>query len=146
MTENEYYTVWVDGTPRPQPRSRARTVGMAHKIHIYTPHKDPVTQWKRSITWGWKQRHPEPLAGPLSLGMYFFFPRPKRLMKKGSPTYSLPHTGVPDLDNLAKAVMDALKFVAWQDDRQVCEVTMAKSYVVLGDTPGVHISLARIDY
>ena len=37
-----------------------------------------------------------------------------------------PHTGKPDCDNVAKAVLDALTGVAWDDDSQVVELVVKK--------------------
>jgi Holliday junction resolvase RusA-like endonuclease len=42
-------------------------------------------------------------------------------------------TTKPDLDNLAKAVMDLLNDVAWVDDAQVCKIVLSKWLVAGGD-------------
>ena len=133
------FDAWIDGIPRAQPRSRAKTVGKMGRIHVYVPRKDPVTTWKRDVMWGWRQHHDKPVSGPVRLMMTFYFPRPKRL--QGAPEGTIPHTGVPDVDNLCKAVMDALKNVAWDDDRQVYDISMQKLYVDHGHPPGVYITL-----
>lgn len=39
------------------------------------------------------------------------------------------HTVKPDLDNLVKAILDALNGVAWHDDAQVVELHISKQYV-----------------
>lgn len=39
-----------------------------------------------------------------------------------------PDTIAPDVDNLAKSVLDAAKGVAWADDAQVTYLSVAKSY------------------
>jgi Holliday junction resolvase RusA-like endonuclease len=41
--------------------------------------------------------------------------------------------GKPDLDNIAKLILDALNGVVYEDDVQVCMLTVTKLY---GDTPG----------
>lgn len=42
-------------------------------------------------------------------------------------------TSKPDLDNLAKAVMDSLNGVCWIDDAQVCRIVLSKWIVAGGD-------------
>ena len=37
-------------------------------------------------------------------------------------------TTKPDVDNIAKAIMDALTSVVWKDDAQVCSLTVTKEY------------------
>ena len=41
--------------------------------------------------------------------------------------------GKPDLDNIAKLILDALNGVVYEDDVQVCMLTVTKLY---GETPG----------
>ena len=53
------------------------------------------------------------------------------------------HTKRPDLDNLEKAVMDALtKAKWWEDDSQVCVKITKKRYM---GKPGVEIYAAELD-
>jgi Holliday junction resolvase RusA-like endonuclease len=47
-------------------------------------------------------------------------------------------TKKPDLDNVAKIILDALNGIAWQDDSQVCELTKRKRF---GDPPRVWVRL-----
>ena len=51
-----------------------------------------------------------------------------RALPKSRPkgTRSEPDTFRPDLDNVAKSVLDALTGVAWADDRQVVELWVVK--------------------
>lgn len=89
--------VFVDGMPKAQPRCRRSRNG-----GVYTPHSSDA--WKRNIAvavCGWRHL---PLNEPLGLSLEFSLPRPQRL----GPGDRLPHTGKPDVDNLAKAVMDVL--------------------------------------
>ena len=39
------------------------------------------------------------------------------------------HTVKPDIDNLTKAVLDALNGLAWYDDAQIVELNASKTYV-----------------
>lgn len=92
----------------------------------------------------------ETLGGPISIPwMEFLFPRPKRLDRKRDPDGLIPHTSKPDLDNLTKAVLDALTEVGfWRDDSQVYSASCSKYYVArdraLGRTkPGLLMSVSK---
>jgi len=81
-----------------------------------------------------------PRESPLLLTVSFFLPRPKghfgaRGLKPSAPKE---HTGKPDLDNMVKAIKDALKGIVWVDDSQVVSMWAYKHY---GETPGVQFSV-----
>ena len=46
-------------------------------------------------------------------------------------------TKKPDVDNVAKSVLDALNGVAWLDDSQVVRLEISKSYSAAGDCVSV---------
>lgn len=58
-----------------------------------------------------------------------------------NPTKRLP-TVKPDLDKLARSVLDALTGVAYEDDSQVCKLTLEKVYT--WGEPGVYITVTAI--
>lgn len=47
----------------------------------------------------------------------------------------------PDIDNVVKAVLDALNGVAYRDDTQVVELHVRKSY---SEKPRVEVSIEKI--
>lgn len=51
------------------------------------------------------------------------------------------HTVKPDLDNLTKAVLDALNNLAWHDDSQIVRLNVRKIY---GGNPYIHIIIKEI--
>jgi Holliday junction resolvase RusA-like endonuclease len=65
----------------------------------------------------------------------FFLPRPKAhldkhgVLKQKSPVWCQKK---PDLDNLIKAVTDAITDTqkVWLDDSQICEITATKTYAL----------------
>ncbi len=74
-----------------------------------------------------------PLEGPVALALAFRMPMPRSWSKRRQGVMAgAPHTGKPDADNLAKAVMDALNGVAWVDDGQVCQLGVAKAWAPAG--------------
>lgn len=125
-------TFFVDGTPKGQPRPKAFSRGGIASVY------DPGTAegWKGCVALAAKDKRPtEPFTGALELTLHFFFPRPKNhfrtgknasLLRDDSP---LRHTGKPDSDNLAKAVMDAMTQLAfWKDDGQVAILVVTKAF------------------
>lgn len=83
-----------------------------------------------------------PWLGPVSLEIRFDMPRPKHL--RG--TNEKPHTVKPDIDNMVKAVMDALTSALWWiDDDQVWELKTLKQYAAKGEPSGVWIRATEGD-
>ena len=122
----------VYGDPVPQPRPRITTRGSF--AHAYVPKKHPVHEYRALIAKEWKTPwvalpH-DPFAGPVSVSIAFHFSRPtSHLRKDGSPKASAPEYPRPDVDNLAKAVLDALTDAsAWADDSQVVSLTVRKKW------------------
>lgn len=63
-----------------------------------------------------------PKGEPIDLGVRVFFRRPESRIAD-RPGRVLWHTEKPDLDNVVKNIKDALKGVAWVDDKQVSSYT-----------------------
>jgi Holliday junction resolvase RusA-like endonuclease len=66
------------------------------------------------------------------------FPRPKRLRRKRDPDGPIVHAQKPDVDNVAKAVMDAMGEF-WADDAQVHALAAEKYFVEKTGTPRVEV-------
>jgi len=75
------------------------------------------------------------LSGPVSAVMTFSLPIPAswslRKAQEASLGQTLP-TVAPDLDNLAKAVLDGCNGVVFEDDRQVVTLHITKRYADKG--------------
>ena len=52
------------------------------------------------------------------------------------------HTKKPDLDNMAKTVLDALNGLAYIDDSQIYSLTLFKTY---SEQPGTHLIIEEGD-
>lgn len=80
-----------------------------------------------------------PFDGPVSVSLAFVMPRPKSAPK----SKHVPAVKRPDVDKLARAVLDALTGVAFVDDSQVIELAASKRLSnVAGDfSAGVHIDI-----
>ena len=137
--------VWIPGIPIGQPR-RWEKQGRKGRWS-YVPKDHPVHAWKalimkmaldqtfRNIRWKSHVSYMEPLTGPISCNLRFWFPRPKTRPKRIPKALwdsgeAIWHDVKPDEDNLRKAVLDALSDVGlWKDDCQVCSGMTEKRYV-----------------
>ena len=119
-------TFTVPGNPVPQPRARITTRG-GHG-HAYTPANHAVHAYRASIAAAARAAGACVHDEPVRMVIDFVFARPKSHMRKSGLAPDAPRLPLPDIDNLEKAVLDALNGVAWKDDRQVACVNKEKSY------------------
>ena len=123
---------FVSGTPKAQPRVKAFRRG--NHAGVYTP--DSAENWKAAVRQEASANALESLiTGPIRLQLDFFMPRPKaHLDRHGIPKPKSPvwHSKKPDLDNLIKAVTDAITDTQriWLDDSQICQITATKTYAL----------------
>lgn len=141
MPEPTHIEVFVPGTPKAQPRVKATRRGSFAGVY------DPGTAkaWKENAKAVLLPLVPsEPIAGEVKLALCFLMPRPKgHYNSKGEVKprcISVGHTKKPDLDNMVKAIMDAISDLCiWRDDSQVVKIECDKKYAT--DMPGVLIEL-----
>tara|TARA_R110000822_G_scaffold159635_1_gene299999 strand:- start:7 stop:459 length:453 start_codon:yes stop_codon:yes gene_type:complete len=133
---------FVAGIPKAQPRVKAFVRG-GH-AGVYTP--DSAESWKQAVRRQAFANAPESLmSGVVRIQLDFFLPRPKvHLDKHGVPKPKSPVwcQKKPDLDNLIKAVTDAITDTqrVWLDDSQICEITATKTYAMSRSGCSVRIS------
>lgn len=122
------FEITVAGIPKGQPRPRA-FVGPSGKARVFDA--GTAEGWKATIAQEAQATGIVglELEGPIELQVRFLLPRPKRLCRRSDPAGPVPSASKPDLDNLLKAVMDALTGVrVWRDDAQVVTISASKSY------------------
>lgn len=135
----------VDGVPKGQPRPRAFVRGGHAAVY------DPGTAegWKSCIAVAAKPHiPPTPLAGTIALTVEFIMPRPRAHFRTGKHASELRgdapehHCSRPDVDNLTKAVLDALTDIGmWIDDAQIALLGAVKLY---GVKPGANIEIHQV--
>jgi Holliday junction resolvase RusA-like endonuclease len=139
-TEQRIYEpvqLFIPGTPRPQPRPRfakGRVVATA----------DPLARrWTNAVEFyarqtisnlGGEKLVKHYLGGKgeaLRADLYFFFPTQPR----NADRYGKPHMNVPDVDNLAKLVLDAFvrKGLIHGDDSRITEIFVRKNWCKVAD-------------
>jgi Holliday junction resolvase RusA-like endonuclease len=75
--------------------------------------------------------HDKPLDGPLCVTVHARFTPPQSVSRKARGAMlagETPPAKRPDVDNLAKAILDGCNTVAWRDDAQVVSLFIRKSY------------------
>jgi Holliday junction resolvase RusA-like endonuclease len=82
-----------------------------------------------------------PLDGPVGVTVAVVLARPQRLLAKRCPDAPIPAPVRPDVDNYAKAVLDALNGIAYADDGQVTTLNVTKWYAERGGEPRTEVTL-----
>lgn len=103
------------------PKARARTVRKGGRTWSFTPKK--VAVWEKIVKEEAAKHFTQPLTGPIQVSLIFYMDRPQSRRKD----FWVPTT--PDLDNLEKAVLDAMNGVAYEDDRFVVAKNAQKRYI-----------------
>lgn len=138
--------MFIKGTPKAQPRPKA-TIRGKH-AGVYNPKTADV--WKKAIKTQLDEYAGQNCQGSLSLSLWFFLPRPQGhfSVRKGTVSDNVKqnfskqeHVYKPDLDNLVKAVKDAMTTTGvWNDDSQVVELYARKQYAMTRNT-GMSLTL-----
>lgn len=131
----------VPGVPIAQPRVKATAIG-GH-ARVYTP--KTADAYKAAVAIAFKTAcGGNPPDGPVLVAIEFVMPRPKGMVWKKREMPSLWHTKKPDIDNLAKAVIDSLLGLAWVDDSQVCSVILVKRVASGSESPATVIKITSL--
>lgn len=124
----------VDGWPAP--KGSKRHVGGGRLVESSKRLPEWQSKIRSSIEWAWKTA---PLAGPMDVTLDFVMPRPKALSKRATPAA----TKRPDIDKLARGVLDELTGRVFVDDSQVTVLRATKSIAGVGESSGVWIDVRR---
>jgi Holliday junction resolvase RusA-like endonuclease len=118
-------TFSVPGEPVPQPRPRVSTRGGFARA--YVPAKHPVHAYRQSLAAAARAAGLSDTGEPLSVVIDAVFVRPKSHLRKSGVKPDAPKLPRPDVDNIAKACLDALQDVIG-DDTCVARLVIEKSY------------------
>lgn len=127
----------VYGLPQPQGSAKA-FVPKGWTRPVVTSDNPNLKDWRRLVASAAQPHAPTTglLAGPVRLTLAFALARPQSLPKKRTH-----HITRPDVDKLARAVLDALTGILLRDDSQVVELVASKAYAELGASPGLRVRL-----
>lgn len=118
----------VEGPPIGKARPKA--VRFGNQVRMYTPKK--TSEYETDIAFAATQAMAgmETVETPVCVGVLAYYPIPASWSKKRQQAAvdgtEIP--GKPDLDNVIKAVLDALNGVVYLDDKQVVRLMGTKAY------------------
>ena len=129
------YELEVLGKVMGKERPRATVIG-GH-ARVYTPKKSQ--NYEARVASAFQAKYPDttPFGGALHVFIEVTLPLSKADYRKdGTPTKSGQRklnreedpTKKPDIDNIAKAILDGLNGVAFRDDSQICVLCASKRY------------------
>jgi len=132
----------IDATPVAKGRPRFSSRGGF--VKTYTPAK--TADWEAVVRQAAQQAmgSSDPIDGPVALSLRFYLPIPASWSKKRTEAANLGrehHVKKPDVDNFAKAVMDACNGVLFVDDSQVMNLHVSKHY---SKWPRVAVTLMEV--
>lgn len=124
-----YFTVEGDAVGKGRPRVST----IAGRPRLYTPAK--TVAWERIVADAAKAAmgSQEPSEHPMAVGIKIDVQIPQSWSKarRSAAEQNQVHPGKPDLDNVAKAVLDALNGIVYVDDKQVVRLTATKRYAAV---------------
>ncbi len=124
-------TLSIPGDPVPQPRPRVSTQGGFARA--YVPKSHPVHAYRQAIALAASVAGLREQSRPVSVVIDAVFARPKSHINKAGVKPTAPALPRPDVDNLGKAVLDALQDVMG-DDTHVARLVVEKSWGTEGRT------------
>ena len=147
----EIATAFVHGDPKAQPRTRASSFG-GGRARVYDP--GTANGWKNLIAQALRPYAGQAITDALHVELKFYFSHPRshfgtgknsKILKPSAPVF---HTKKPDIDNLEKAVYDALSEKSgvglWKDDAQIVSSSNRKSYSN-GGSVGMRITIYSLE-
>lgn len=131
----------IKGEPIAQARPRFTTRNGCTRAY----NTNRVSSYKKLIQLEAKGKVDELLEKPLHVAITVLRSVPKSFSKKkrelALKREILP-TQKPDLDNYIKIILDALNGVIWEDDKQVCILTVAKFF---SDNPRIELQISEMN-
>lgn len=136
------YMIFVDGHPQGKQRPRFRKRGKF--VQTYTPTETVKYELKFKKAWTDKYGTFKFSADvPLYVSVMCYYQIPKSFSKKKMEEIAQGNVYPmvkPDIDNVGKAVLDALNKVAYEDDKQIVKFEVTKCY---SNTPFVSVDIRR---
>lgn len=134
-TVGDIITFLIEPVPKGRPRFRV----FNGRVSTFTPRKTRVYESDIAEMYV-NQRGKKYDAGvPLEVLVNFYMPIPKRaskIMRSHMQNGYIKHTKKPDVDNLTKALLDALNGIAFADDAQIVRLSAQKMY---GEVPRIEL-------
>jgi crossover junction endodeoxyribonuclease RusA len=137
----------IDVRGLPAPQGSKRHVGGGRMVEM----SKAVGPWREAVRAETQRVATYVSAGPVEVDLTFYMVRPKGHYRTGRNAHLLRDAapilpaGKPDLDKLARAVLDGLTAGgAWKDDSQVAVLICRKLYA-LSAGPGCRITVTDLE-
>jgi Holliday junction resolvase RusA-like endonuclease len=124
-------TFRIDGNPVPQPRPKVSTSGGFARAFV--PARHPVHEFRSRVARAARDAGLARADDPVCVEIVATFGRPRSHLNKFGVKPTAPALPRPDVDNVAKAVLDALQDVIG-DDTKVARLTIEKEWGSAGRT------------
>ena len=124
---------------RPLAKARPQFSSKGGKFRTYTP--QTTATFENLVKLEASKYFNVPLAGPVSISIVFYLPRPQHLIWKTKPMPAIYCDKRPDIDNLAKSVIDGMNGIAFKDDGQVSSLLLTKLYHAGDEGPRTEIEV-----
>lgn len=163
MTQPASIAVFVPGTAKPQGSKQGRpiyrgsgaTKTFTGKVAQVESAGEPLKEWRTDLRAALLTGAGEPLTNladaPVAVRLEFWMARPKSHYRTGRNSHALRYAapkhpaGKPDVDKLARAVLDAITSAGvWRDDSLVVDLHVSKRLAEIGETPGCHIRIEAL--
>lgn len=117
---------------------------MGKSGHVYTPKETKLYEQYVRDCYDARYGTCKPFSGPVVVTMTFRFKRGKNQYLKSGLRDTAPvfYTQTPDLDNIEKAVLDALNKVAYVDDKQIVRKYSEKTW---GEENGIDVWIKEME-
>lgn len=148
----------VPYVPIPQPRPRTSQIPIGPRCGVCKQQptravireadsKHPIGLWKIRVLDAWRLVLPRSgwrFEGPLLVALRIVTPRKKSERAKGR-VRSIVGSGINgDVDNYAKAILDALNGRAWRDDAQICLLVVDRWAAAEDEEPQAQVAIAQL--
>lgn len=134
--------VFVAGKPAPQ--GSKRYLGTRSGKTVAVESSKTLPAWRADVRAAVAELVDDqpPITGPVLVELLFVMPRPASTPKSRTPAA----VKRPDLDKLARAILDAIGSAgAWGDDSQVTDLHAAKRIAGVDERPGAWITITPLD-
>lgn len=141
MAENINFIVYGE----PQGKGRPRFSRRGAFVSTYTPEK--TATYENLVKMSFLQKYQEPalIDEPVIVGIKAYFGIPKSVSTKKREKMmqgKIVPTKKPDMDNIAKIILDSLNGLAYLDDKQVVLLTVWKRF---SEVPRVEVNIGLIN-
>lgn len=129
---------------QPYGKGRPRVGKVNGRPRMFTPEKtvsyEGLVSWTAQAAMAGRAL----FEGPVRVNLFICCQIPASWSKKKQAqarNHEIHPTTKPDIDNVEKAIFDAINSVVWKDDVQVVDVVKSKRY---GDHPGVAVEVTAL--